>query len=179
MKLGDLFDKYGSDKGSGVGMRHGYHEFYESIVSRDTPLVVEIGLGSNIGFDGSWGSARAWLDWLSGGIYHGFDLVEPPAEILERGNFRFTQGDQSVRKDLERLADLIEGADVIIDDGSHVAEHQLLTLDVLWPRLRPGGYYVVEDLYQHQSCQSLIRDSRCVFVVGQGQAAVLRKGGGK
>ena len=36
--------------------------------------------------------------------------------------------------------------DVIIDDGSHVPSHQKLTFQTLWPHLRPGGLYAVEDI---------------------------------
>ena len=39
--------------------------------------------------------------------------------------------------------------DVIIDDGSHRADHILLTFEHLWPTLRPGGVYIVEDVQFH------------------------------
>ena len=35
---------------------------------------------------------------------------------------------------------------VIIDDGSHLPSHQLLSLETLWPSLAPGGLYIVEDV---------------------------------
>jgi hypothetical protein len=35
---------------------------------------------------------------------------------------------------------------VVIDDGSHWDQHQLATLRNLWPLLKPGGYYVIEDV---------------------------------
>ncbi len=36
--------------------------------------------------------------------------------------------------------------DVIIDDGSHRPDHQQITLAALFPHLKPGGLYFVEDL---------------------------------
>ena len=36
--------------------------------------------------------------------------------------------------------------DVIIDDGGHANSQILTTFDKLWPALRPGGYYFMEDL---------------------------------
>jgi hypothetical protein len=36
--------------------------------------------------------------------------------------------------------------DVVIDDGSHVPEHQLISFESLWPAVKPGGLYIVEDL---------------------------------
>ena len=36
---------------------------------------------------------------------------------------------------------------LIIDDGSHVINHQQITLGFLFPMVRPGGWYVIEDLH--------------------------------
>lgn len=37
------------------------------------------------------------------------------------------------------------GWDIVVDDGSHVPVHMLLTFKLLWPYVRPGGMYVIED----------------------------------
>lgn len=36
--------------------------------------------------------------------------------------------------------------DIILDDGSHKYLDQQRTLHVLWPKLRPGGFYIIEDM---------------------------------
>jgi ribonuclease BN (tRNA processing enzyme) len=36
--------------------------------------------------------------------------------------------------------------DVIIDDGSHQSQHQQVTFEHLWPALKSGGVYVIEDV---------------------------------
>lgn len=36
--------------------------------------------------------------------------------------------------------------DLIIDDGSHILEHQLLSFSILSEAVRVGGYYIVEDI---------------------------------
>ena len=36
--------------------------------------------------------------------------------------------------------------DVIIDDGLHYDETQVKTMENLWARVRPGGYYIIEDV---------------------------------
>jgi hypothetical protein len=172
MRLEGLFDRYGSDKANN-GHAHRYHEDYERLVPRDTQKLVELGLGSHIGFDGSWGSPKAWLEWLDGGEYVGFDIVEPPKDLLKR--MTFVKGDCGSREDLERLAEAIGECDVIIDDASHIAEHQRLAFEVLWPCVRPGGYYIVEDLYIHGSAVEMRDSNHCIDVVGKGLAAVLKK----
>ena len=106
MNLGELFDQYGSDKAHN-GHAHHYHDDYERLVPRDTKGLVELGIGSHIGFDGSFGSPRAWLEWLDGGEYIGVDIVEPPAEIMEHPNFTFVKCDLSVREEVEGLAEII------------------------------------------------------------------------
>lgn len=172
MNLEFLFDRHGSDKANN-GHAHRYHEAYERLVPRNTKKLVELGLGSHIGFDGSWGSPKAWLEWLDGGEYIGFDIIEPPKEILKR--MTYVKGDCGSREDLKRLAEVIDGCDVIIDDASHVAEHQRLAFDVLWPSLKPGGYYIIEDLYIHGSAVEMRDSNYCIDVVGKGLAAVLKK----
>lgn len=39
------------------------------------------------------------------------------------------------------------GLDVVLDDGSHVAEHQRASFQTLFPLLSDGGLYVIEDLH--------------------------------
>ena len=56
-------------------------------------------------------------------------------------------GDQGDPVFLNRVLDEIGPLDVIIDDGSHRVEHQRASLLVLFPGLRPGGLYVLEDLF--------------------------------
>jgi len=36
--------------------------------------------------------------------------------------------------------------DVIVEDGSHVPSHQLISFETLWPSVKPGGVYIVEDI---------------------------------
>ena len=43
---------------------------------------------------------------------------------------------------LKRVPNLPELLDIIIDDGSHRFHDQETMLLTLWPRLRPGGFYV-------------------------------------
>ena len=49
--------------------------------------------------------------------------------------------------DLARIAAAAPGYDVIIDDASHASPHQQLAFRHLFPRLRSGGLYIIEDLH--------------------------------
>ena len=46
---------------------------------------------------------------------------------------------------LQRLP-VPEQIDLIIDDAAHVLAHQITSLEALWPKLAPGGVFIVEDL---------------------------------
>lgn len=46
---------------------------------------------------------------------------------------------------LNSVVDEMGGLDIVLDDGSHMAAHQLASFKALWPRLRVGGTYIIED----------------------------------
>lgn len=177
--LTGLFDALGSDKGS-QGHAHQYSQDYARLVGRDIERLVEIGIGTHLNFNGSCGSIRAWLEWLPNTEIVGFDLL-PPTVAIENPRFRFVQGDQGSRDSLSRLAAVVSPADVIIDDGSHLSEHQRLTLEVLWDSLRPGGIYVIEDAHFRwgsppHPIDYLPQDARFERLIGQhGGGIVLRR----
>ncbi len=56
--------------------------------------------------------------------------------------------DQNDRAALTRAVDAHRperGFDLVIDDASHILGHTRTSFEVLFPRLRPGGLYIVED----------------------------------
>jgi cephalosporin hydroxylase len=59
----------------------------------------------------------------------------------------YVEGDQSDIPTLERIAGEFGPFSIVIDDGSHVSDHQATTLRCLLPHMRPGGFYVVEDVH--------------------------------
>ena len=98
---------------------------------------------------------RMWLDYFPEGEIHGMDcwknnpeVKEPTLEGLKHERLTIHVGDQSSKDDLRVLIDAtLGGFDVIIDDGSHIAEDEQFTLGMLFPHLRPGGHYFIEDLH--------------------------------
>ena len=70
-----------------------------------------------------------------------------PAACAEQRVHIFS-GDQSDRSFLRSVVgspEAHDGYDVIVDDGSHVPAHVITSFAALWPLVRPGGVYVVED----------------------------------
>jgi cephalosporin hydroxylase len=59
----------------------------------------------------------------------------------------YVQGDQSDVPKLEAIARDYGPFSIVIDDGSHVSDHQVATLRCLLPHVRSGGLYVIEDVH--------------------------------
>lgn len=36
---------------------------------------------------------------------------------------------------------------IVIDDGSHFWSHQILSFEMLWPQVAPGGFWICEDIH--------------------------------
>ena len=79
------------------------------------------------------------------------DLPPLTRYLSTRGGGRvwFVRGiDQSDRPNLHRACELAFGdhpIDLVVDDASHVYEPTLGSFTALFPRLAPGGLYVIED----------------------------------
>ena len=56
-------------------------------------------------------------------------------------------GDQADEKFLKNFIEKTPEFDIIIDDGGHYMQQQLLSLIYLFPRLREGGIYIIEDVH--------------------------------
>jgi hypothetical protein len=119
---------------------HGYHRFYDYFL---VPLkkykmnVLEIGVDD-------LRSLKTWLDFFPNANIYGIDINKKDFQY-ERGCI--FQGDQSKKKDLEKIVKKIGKCKFIIDDGSHHPEHQLLSFNYLFNKcLDYGGIYIIEDI---------------------------------
>lgn len=56
-------------------------------------------------------------------------------------------GDQGDKEFWKNFKNEVKSLDVVIDDGSHIAEDQIVTFDELFPFLNPGGIYICEDVH--------------------------------
>jgi hypothetical protein len=154
--LTQLANHFQSDKGAHWSFRHKYTYLYDLIFwpYRDAPIdFLELGLavggpetvhGQRERMVGS-PSVAMWLEYFRAATVHGFDISD--FSHLRHERFRFVRGDAGVDADLQRLAQSVAKSDIIVDDASHASYHQQLALKVLWPRVAPGGLYVIEDLH--------------------------------
>lgn len=121
-------------------IRHGYTPYYHQLFSgRKVKRLLEIGIqGGN--------SLRMWQEYFPETHIFGIDIEL--SSIFQEERIHTAQCDASDGTDLRYIAgDLFGGGfDVIIDDASHLEEHQVSSFRTLRPLLTPDGVYIIEDV---------------------------------
>lgn len=128
-----------TDKGPG---QHNYTELYERLLfqwKNDPITIFEIGIAEG-------GSLAMWQDYFPNARIFAIDI----ADKSRFDNARVTTfvADQGSRDQLQAAIDLSGGdIDVLVDDGGHTMEQQQVSLGFLFRHVRPGGYYIIEDVH--------------------------------
>lgn len=152
LNLTDLADRYGSDKGS---KKHRYSELYQMLFLpyRHQPIsFLEMGLqigGPEHGMGADRAttdapSVRMWLEFFPQAQIHGLDVSD--FSWFEDPRFTFHRCDMDSRENIAAAAARMDMFDIIIDDASHASHHQQNGFVELFPKLRSGGLYIIEDL---------------------------------
>ncbi|MGV6839623.1 MAG: hypothetical protein ACWA40_05455 [Planktomarina sp.] len=152
MNLTDLADRFGSDKGS---KKHRYSELYQMLFHpyRDRPIdFLEMGLligGPEHGIDKDrktedLPSIRMWLEYFTQAHIHGLDVSD--FSWFEHPRFTFHRCDMDTRENIKAATQGAGNFDIVIDDASHASHHQQNGFLELFPRVKSGGLYVIEDL---------------------------------
>lgn len=148
--LDTLAIRHGTDKASKHPTING-HDYCRHYDQFFTPIresarkVAEIGVGGGE-------SIKTWLDYFPSAHVFGIDTVHdtnpyntPGSKDVER--YTFVQGDQSDETMWNCfVADHGSDWDVIIDDGGHCNSEIITSFKMMWPHIRPGGLYCIEDL---------------------------------
>lgn len=152
MNLTDLADKYGSDKGS---TKHRYTELYHMLFQPfvDQPITfLEMGLligGPEHGISADretkdLPSVRMWLEYFTQAKIIGLDVSD--FSWFTNDRFSFIRCDMDTREIIAGATRELSDLDIIIDDASHASHHQQNAFLELFPKLRSGGLYIIEDL---------------------------------
>lgn len=147
--LSRLANRFASDKGTQVpmgldgseGPRLFFTPAYDFFLGhlRDKPIrLLEIGIGAG-------SSLPVWSQYFPKAIVVAADINSyPPSKIDRVTTVRFDQTDRvALRKFVKKHGPF----DVIIDDGGHMMGQQQISLGALFPALKAGGLYFVEDLH--------------------------------
>lgn len=133
--LDELGIHYGTDKASTF---HDYLRVYATLIPYGRPVnLLEIGWG-----DGA--SMRMWQSYLHvESTIVGVDINEPKEQIP--GVYDVVV--DATSPDVQTLVEHHGPFDFIIDDGSHMSPDVIDTFQLLWPLVKPGGFYIIEDLH--------------------------------
>jgi hypothetical protein len=106
--------------------------------------VLEIGVYSG-------GSLDMWRDYFGPrATIYGVD-IEPDCRAYENDQVKIFIGDQSDRSFWKGFRRQVPTLDIVIDDGGHQLEQQIVSLEELLPFLRLGGVYLCEDVQGTQN----------------------------
>lgn len=140
----------GINSGTDKVRQHAYERFYPGFFRdsyRDGGIIeIGYGAGESIGF---------WKELFpSSHLY----ILDRDQEFSGEG-YDVIKCDQSSEEDLSYIAKLLSGKDIrlIIDDGSHIPEHQIKSYNILFHELlNNGGCYIIEDIecsyWRYGSC---------------------------
>ncbi len=137
-----LSSVYRTDKNT----RHSYTRHYQKHLSPylgKKVNMLEIGVGGYEHPEIGANSLRMWKKFFDDGQIYAIDIHDKKA--LEEPRITIFQGDQSDEKFLEEVISKTGPLDIIIDDGSHINSHVIASFEYLFPHLKDGGMYVVED----------------------------------
>ncbi|HJS86868.1 MAG TPA: class I SAM-dependent methyltransferase [Acetobacteraceae bacterium] len=108
-------------------------------------------------------SLAMWAEYFREGRIAAIDL-DPSAKQFETDRVRVEIADQGNVADLVRVATTHGPFDLVLDDGSHFWDHQITSFRYLFPFVKPGRFYILEDLdtsygsyvaqYQHGAAES-------------------------
>lgn len=152
INLTDLADSYGSDKGSS---KHRYTELYGMLFHPyRTQAIRFLEMGLQIGGPEHGASAdrqttdlpsvRMWLDYFPKAQIHGLDVSD--FSWFSHDRFTFHRCDMDHREMIAAAAAGMPDLDIVIDDASHASHHQQNAFLEIFPRLKAGGLYIIEDL---------------------------------
>jgi len=130
-----IFIKHETDKSS---LSHNYSPYYDMMFApyrEQTISLLELGVYSGA-------SCRAWKDYFPKANIFGVDLEYKPQYNEDR--IFMIAADQSKPEDLKRLAEVQH--DIIVDDASHRSIDQIESFKALFPSMKAGGMYVIEDI---------------------------------
>lgn len=120
-----------------------YHMFFQKFVGSDV-RILEIGVCQG-------GSLQMWKDYLGDkATVVGID-IDARCKGYEEEGIHICIGSQADREFLLKVSEQWGPFDIVLDDGSHEMEHQILTFETLFPLLNENGVFICEDCHSSYS----------------------------
>jgi uncharacterized membrane protein len=140
--LTSIANKHKTDKGTIHYEAHSYTDVYERFISsHDTLNLLEIGVWHG-------DSIRMWNEYNPNINLYAIDIDNGVRNHLTKNENVFLYiGDQKDQSLLDSLFYSAKHLDAVVDDGSHSYNDIVGTFELIFPKLKPGGVYFIEDLH--------------------------------
>lgn len=146
----ELCLKHGTDKGNDFPNGNDYANFYEkwfAPIRNEVRNICEIGIHQGA-------SLRTNIEYFPNANVIGLDISSKTEHETDRIKTKVL--DQNRPDQLNAFYEECRSQnlqfDIIIDDGSHHVTHQQMTFGLLFPLVKPGGIYIIEDLGSSYLC---------------------------
>jgi len=141
--LGELAVRFDSDKWGDHWYTRNYERYFEPFRTRRVKIL-ELGIGGYFLPDQGGASLKMWKHYFHRGLVYGLDIYDKTG--LAEPRIKTIQGNQGDVAFLDSLGSTDGPFDIVVDDGSHHSSDVLASFTALFPHVRPGGLYVIEDL---------------------------------
>lgn len=131
-----------TDKGRDHWYTRQYKEHFH-LLRKKRLNILEIGVGGYDDPKAGGNSLRMWKHYFPNSRIYSIDIHDK--SLLQEKRIKIFKGSQTEEAFLRRVFNEIGSLDIIIDDGSHINEHVIATFKILFPLLKEGGIYAVED----------------------------------
>ncbi|MCF4102124.1 class I SAM-dependent methyltransferase [Gillisia sp. M10.2A] len=120
-----------------------YQEHFKKFKYKKIKML-EIGVGGYKNPYLGGNSLRMWKSYFPLAKIFSFDIYDK--SFLQERRINIFKGSQIDEAFLDELMQNVGEPTIIIDDGSHINNHVIKTFEILFPKLKLGGIYVVEDI---------------------------------
>jgi cephalosporin hydroxylase len=143
MMQGRLREIFYSHEGKLIHKWDHYFDVYEKYFSKyiGQPInILEIGVSHG-------GSLQLWKKYFGDHVNIYAIDINPECKRLEEDRIKIFIGSQSDKEFLQRTVQELPEFDIILDDGGHTMQQQIISFETLYLKVKEGGLYVVEDTH--------------------------------
>ena len=129
-----------SDKSSsGHNYTKIYSHYFDSIKDKNLKFL-EIGIYKGYG-------ARLWENYFQNAELHFIDITYDQVKYSSYRSQYHLVNQEDPKQLTQLMADTGGNFDIILDDGGHTMNQQIVSFMTLFPYLNSGGMYIIEDLH--------------------------------
>ncbi|MCF0071488.1 class I SAM-dependent methyltransferase [Dyadobacter sp. CY261] len=136
-------DLFYSHSGNLIHKWDHYLDIYPTYLSQyrgRRPTILEIGVSHG-------GSIQLWKQFFGNDCQIFAIDINPECSRLEEEGVKIFIGSQADANFLNEVAHQIPDLDFVLDDGGHFMDQQSLSFEILFPKVKQGGQYIVEDTH--------------------------------